>query len=255
MQTAPVDQVNRMSATTFFNRLAALLTSNPPSAADGPMLATLAKIGIVPGQPFDASALDPAVAKGLDGSVQTAVASLGASAKEVGTQINGWRMPAMTVADFGTDYKLRAEVALVGLGANIAKDAVYPTAFVDGSGQPLTGANQYVIHFDKGNLPPVNAFWSLTMYDAQSFLSANPINRYNIAGWMPLTYNADGSLDVFIQHESPGARKQSNWLPAPADDFSVTLRMYWPKEAVLDGSWKPPAIQKVGTNAKETTFN
>ena len=247
--TAPVDQVNRMSATTFFNRLATLMTSNAPSAADGPMLAKLAKIGIVPGHPFDASALDPIVAKGLDGSVQAAVASLGAAAKEIGTLNNGWRIPPKTVADFGTDYTLRGAVALVGVGANLAKDAVYPGVFADGSGQPLTGTNQYVIHFDKGGLPPVNAFWSLTMYDAQSFLAANPINRYNIAGWMPLKYNVDGSLDVYVQHESPGSGRQSNWLPAPAGEFSLTLRMYWPKEEVLDGSWKPPAIQKV------TNFN
>jgi hypothetical protein len=174
---------------------------------------------------------------------------LEAAAKALGTPSNGWRVLPMTLAQFGTDYSLRGAIALSGLGANLAKDAVYPTAFVDGTGQPLTGADRYVIHFDEGDLPPVNAFWSLTVYDAQSFLSANPINRYNIAGWMPLTYNTDGSLDVYIQHDSPGSRKQSNWLPVPAGEFSVTLRMYWPKEAMLDGAWKPPAIQKV------TAFN
>jgi hypothetical protein len=92
------------------------------------------------------------------------------------------------------------------------------------------------------------------MYDAQSFLAANPISRYNIAGWMPLKYNADGSLDVYIQRESPGKAKESNWLPAADGPFNVTLRMYWPKESVLDGSWKPPAIQKVGHKGTET-FN
>ena len=165
-------------------------------------------------------------------------------AKEMGAPANGWRVPPMTLANFGTDYELRGEVALFGIGANLAKDAVYPTAFVDGDGQPLTGGNRYVLHFDKGGLPPVNAFWSLTMYDAESFLAANPIHRYNIAGWMPLKYNPDGSLDVYIQHDSPGKQKESNWLPAPEGTFNVTLRMYWPKEAVLNGSWKPPAIEK-----------
>jgi hypothetical protein len=140
----------------------------------------------------------------------------------------------------------------MGLGANVAKDAVYPTTFVGGSSQPLNGANRYVLHFDKGGLPPANAFWSLTMYDAQSFLAANPIDRYNIAGWMPLKYNPDGSLDVYIQHESPGKTKASNWLPAPAGDFSVTLRAYWPKETMLDGSWTPPAIQRTD---EPKTFN
>jgi len=254
MTTAPVDQVNRMTADTFFSRLADLMaSSSPPAAADAPMLAKLAKIGITPGR-FDRSALDPAVMKGLDGCVQAAVEGMGAAAKELGSSANGWRLPVMKIADFGTDYDLRAQVALVGLGANLAKDAVYPTAFVDGDGEPLTGANRYVLHFDKAGLPPVNAFWSLTMYDAQNFLAANPINRYNIAGWMPLTYNADGSLDVLIQHASPGKHRESNWLPAPDGSFNVTLRMYWPKDAVLDGSWTPPAIRKAD-NVKENTFN
>ena len=201
-----------MSAETFFNRLAALMTSNPPAEADAPMLAKLARIGVVPGRTFDISTVDPAVRKGLDGSVQTAVAQLGTAAREIGTSANGWRVPPMTVADFGTDYELRGEIALVGIGANLAKDAVYPTAFVDGDGQPLTGENRYVLHFDKGALPPVSAFWSMTMYDAANFLAANPINRYNIAGWMPLKYNPDGSLDVYVQHDSPGTQKESNWL-------------------------------------------
>jgi hypothetical protein len=253
MKTAPVDQVNRMSAETFFNRLASLMASNPPAAADAPMLAKLARIGVVPGRTFDRSTLDPAVAKALDGSVQTAIAQLGAAAKEIGTPANGWRVLPMTLADFRTDYELRGEIALMGIGANLAKDAVYPTAFVDGDNQPLTGANRYVLHFDKGRLPPVTAFWSITMYDAASFLAANPIDRYNIAGWMPLKYNPDGSLDVYLQHDSPGTQKESNWLPAPEGMFNVTLRMYWPKESVLDGSWKPPAVQKVARNAKETT--
>jgi hypothetical protein len=255
MKTPPVDQVSRMSAETFFNKLATLMASNPPAAADAPMLATLARIGVVPGRTFNMRALHPAVAKGLDGSVQTTVAKMGAAVKQMGTPANGWRVPPMALADFGTDYKLRGAIALVGLGVNLAKDAVYPTAFVDGDGQPLTGGNRYVLHFDRGGLPPVNAFWSLTVYDAESFLAANPINRYNIAGWMPLKYNPDGSLDVYVQHDSPGQPKESNWLPTPEGPFSVTLRMYWPKEAVLDGSWKPPAIQKVAGNAKETTSN
>jgi hypothetical protein len=96
-------------------------------------------------------------------------------------------------------------------------------------------------------MPPANAFWSVTMYDAQSFLVANPINRYNIAAWMPLKYNPDGSLDIYIQRDSPGKEKEANWLPAAKGDFNVTMRIYWPKESVLDGSWKPPAIQTART--------
>ena len=127
----------------------------------------------------------------------------------------------------------------------MANDAVYPSAFVDGDGKPLTGANRYVLHFDKGQTPPTKAFWSVTMYDAQSFFVPNPINRYDIAAWMPLKYNEDGSLDIYIQREAPGKDKESNWLPAPEGEFSPTMRIYWPKESVLDGTWKPPAIQLV----------
>jgi hypothetical protein len=252
MKTPPVDQVNRMSAAAFFTRLAALMASNPQSPTDARKLARLAAIGVVPGHAFDTSTLDPAVAKGLDGCVQTAVAKLGDAAREFGTEANGWRVPPMTLGNFETDYGIRAAVALVGVGANLAQDAVYPTAFVDASGQPLNGANRYVLHFDKGAMPPVNAFWSLTMYNAESFLVDNPINRYNIAGWMPLTYNPDGSLDVFIQHGSPGRHRESNWLPAAEGPFSVTLRMYWPSESVLKGAWRPPGIQKVTGYAKGT---
>ncbi len=255
MKTPPVDQVSQMSATTFFNRLAALMAANPPPATDAPVLAKLARIGIVPGQPFDMRRLDPAVAKGLEGSVHTAMTSLQASTEDMGKSANGWRIMPMNIGNFGTAYGLRAVIALIGLGANLPQDAMYPTAFEDSDGQPLTGSNRYVLHFGKGALPPANAFWSLTMYDARSFLVENPTNRYNIAGWMPLTYNPDGSLDVYIQHDSPGGGKESNWLPAAAGEFSVTLRVYWPKETMLDGSWKPPAIRRVEGTAKSTASN
>jgi hypothetical protein len=245
LKTPPVEQVNSMSAETFFKRLAALMSSNPPPASNAPMLEKLAKIGIVPGQDFDMSKLDPAVAKGLERSVQSAVAKLAAAGKEVGTSVNGWRILPAKVGDFGTDYELRGIVALIGLGANILQDAVYPTTFVDGDGKPLNGGNRYVLHFDKGQLPPVNAFWSVTMYNAQSFFVENPLDRYNIAAWMPLKFNDDGSLDIDIQRDSPGKDKESNWLPAAQDDFNLTLRMYWPKEAAVDGTWKPPAVKVV----------
>jgi hypothetical protein len=245
MKTPPVDQVSRMSAQVFFKTLATLMKSNPPPAADAPVMMKLAKIGIVPGEDFDISKLDPAVARGLEGSVQTAVAKLQAAAKETGKPVNGWNIPPMNLGNFGTDYGLRAVFALIGLGANIAQDAVYPGAFVDTDGKPLSGANRYILHFDKGEMPPANAFWSVTMYNAQSFLVNNPINRYNIAGWMPLKHNPDDSLDIYIQRDSPGKDKESNWLPAAQGEFSVTMRIYWPKESVLDGAWKPPGIQQV----------
>jgi hypothetical protein len=244
-KTAPVDQVSKMDAATFFKTLSRLMAANPPPAADAPALVLLAKIGVVPGQDFDPGKLDPAVAKGLEKSVQITLEKLQTAAKQLAKPVNGWQVPPMKVGQFGTDYGLRAVAALIGLGANIPADAIYPNAFTDADVKPLTGANRYVVHFDKGQTPPANAFWSLTMYDAQSFFVENPIKRYNIAGWMPLKYNRDGSLDVYIQKDSPGKNKEANWLPAAAGDFSITMRVYWPKPAMLDGSWTPPPLKRV----------
>ena len=241
----PIKQLEEMSTSEFFNTLTQLMVKNPAYAYDAPALEKLAKIGVVPGEKFDISKLDPAVAKALESVVPTALAKLNAAAKNLAKPVQGWQVPPAKVADAGTDYGLRAVIAAVGLGANIAADAIYPNAFDDSENQPLTGANKYVIHFDKGQTPPTNSFWSLTMYDAQSFFVENPINRYNISAWMPLKYNADGSLDIYIQKDSPGKDKESNWLPAAADEFSVTLRVYWPKESMVDGSWKAPGIKKV----------
>jgi hypothetical protein len=151
----------------------------------------------------------------------------------------------MVLGNFGAEYGARAVVALVGLGANLPQDAVYPSAFTDGEGKPLSGTNKYVLRFEKDAVPPVNAFWSVTLYDPDSFFVANPLNRYALSSWMPLKRDADGSLTLYIQHESPGKDREANWLPAPAGDFNLTLRMYWPAEkdpTVLTGTWKPPAV-------------
>lgn len=245
MKAAPVDRLRGMSAEAFFNRLATLLKSNPPPAAEAPALEKLKAIGVVPGEKFDPAKLDPAVARGLGQSVTVAIDRLLAASKEVGAPANGWRIPPMILGNFGTDYGARAVVALVGLGANLPQDAVYPSAFVDGANKPLDGANKYVVHFDKGALPPARAFWSITMYDPESFFIANPINRFALSSWMPLKKNPDGSLDILVQRDSPGKGKESNWLPAGDKAFNLTLRMYWPQEkapSILDGSWKPPAV-------------
>jgi hypothetical protein len=209
---------------------------------NGPKLAT---IGIVPGQDFDPSKLEPAVAKELEQSVQLAVEQLQAAGKKWGKPVNGWNVPPMNVGAFGTDYGFRAVVTFIGLGANLPADAIYPFAFVDGDGKPFSGANRYVVHFDKGQTPPANAFWSLTMYDAQGFPVENPINRYTISSWMPLIYNPDGSLDVYVQKDSPGKDKESNWLPASGGEFDITMRVYHPKPAMLESTWSPPPVKRV----------
>jgi DNA sulfur modification protein DndE len=247
MKTPPVKQLEKMSGIEYFGTLARLLAANPPPVRDAPILGRLASIGVVPGQPFEPTKLNSTVAKELEGVVPRALAKLQGEAKSMGAAVNGWRIPKKNIAAFGTDYDTRAFIALIALGANLPEDALYPTTFVDGQGHLLNGGNRYVLHFDAGLTPPVNTFWSVTMYDQDSFFVENPIHRYAISSWMPLKRNADGSLDIYIQHESPGADEEGNWLPAPEGAFNLTLRMYWPKAekpSILDGTWTPPSVTK-----------
>ena len=167
--------------------------------------------------------------------------------KSAGTAENGWVFTTGT-GTYGTDYLQRALIAAIGLGANLPQDAVYPTTEADAKGNQYDGANDYVPHFAKGQMPPVNGFWSLTLYDEKYFFVDNPLHRYTLSARKPLKVNADGSVDLYLQHENPGPEKESNWLPAPAGRFIPMLRLYWPKEtppSIIDGSWKPPAIEQV----------
>jgi hypothetical protein len=243
-KTPSTAQVQKMDAAAYFGRLARLMKDNPPAPADGPMVEKLKKLGIEPGKDFDIRKIDPDTAKGLQRAMG-AFEKLQQGVKKLKTE-NGWIVMPKNMGNYGTDYETRAGIALVGLGAIQPHDVVYPTAFEDGDGKPLDGANRYVLHFDKGQTPPTNATWSVSMYDPQGFYVPNAANRYNLAAWMPLKYNADGSLDIYIQAKSPGADKEANWLPAPASGlFSLTVRDYWPTEAVLNGTYKVPPTKKV----------
>jgi hypothetical protein len=247
MKMAVREQVNRMSAGEYFTLLAALLKANPPPAADAPMVANMAKIGIVPGQAFDIGKADPAVQKGLQGVPKAGIEKIMAHFKTAGKDINGWLFSTRTGL-YGTDYLQRALITAIGLGANRPQDAVYPTSEVDADGKPYDGANKYVMHFAKGQLPPVRGFWSLTMYDGQYFFVPNPFNRYTLSSRFKFNYNKDGSLDLYIQKDSPGKDKEANWLPAPAGTFILMLRLYWPREkppSIIDGTWKPPFVKRV----------
>jgi hypothetical protein len=144
-------------------------------------------------------------------------------------------------------YLKRAIVTQVGLGANLPEDAIYPLNLADGTGKPLDGANAYTIHFDKDAIPPVQAFWSITLYDPQGFQVANGLNRFAVSSWMPFKHSPDGSLDLYFQNQSPGADKEANWLPAPKGPFNLTMRLYAPKSDALTGKWNPPPVTKVET--------
>jgi hypothetical protein len=246
MKTPVRDQVNRLSAEDYFNLLAKLMKDNPPSEADAPMVEKLAQLGIKPGQPFDANKLGSEAAAALQSVPQEGFAKIMAHFKAAGENDNGWVFTTKTGL-YGTDYLQRATITAVGLGANRPQDAVYPTSESDGSGQSYDGAKKYVMHFAKGQLPPVHGFWSLTMYDAEFFFVDNPLNRYTLSQRDKLRENADGSVDLYLQHENPGSDREPNWLPAPAGKFNLMLRLYWPKESspsILDGTWQPPAVER-----------
>lgn len=246
-KTAVREQVNRLSATEYFKLLAALMKDNPPAKADAPMVAELKRLGIEPGKDFDPAKLDPAVAKALDGVPKIAVERIMAHFKKAGTDANGWLFTTRAGV-YGTDYLQRAFVTAIGLGANRPQDAVYPTAEAGADGKPYDGANKYVMRIPKGQMPPVNGFWSLTMYNADYFFVDNPLNRYTLSSRSALKANADGSTDLYIQKDSPGPDKESNWLPAPPGRFILMMRLYWPKEtdpSIIKGTWKPQAVKPV----------
>jgi hypothetical protein len=157
---------------------------------------------------------------------------------------SGWSMNTDTMGVYGDYYLKRAIIAQLGLGANVPEDAIYPINLADDTGQPPNGANNYTIHFDKGVTPPVDAFWSITLYDQQGYQVANTLNRFAVSSWMPFKYNPDGSLDLYFQNESPGSAKEGNWLPAPKGPFNVTMRLYAPKSDALTGRWNPPPVMK-----------
>jgi hypothetical protein len=239
----PVAEMDRMDAAAFFTRLCQMMELNPPAPADAPLIGKLAKIGIAPGRQFDFARLPLPTRQALESGV--------AEAKKALTQplpglkkTNGWNVH-YSLGRYGVDYLLRAHVARMGLGANLPEDALYPNSFTDAEGRPLEGSRRYVVHFDKNLLPPVNAFWSMTIYDSRGFFTENAIGRYAIGDRDLLQYNSDGSLDIYIQHVGPGVDKESNWLPVPNGQFNVFLRLYWPKPQVLDGTWEPPPIHAV----------
>jgi hypothetical protein len=246
MKTAVRDQVNRMDAVAYFTLLAQLMKANPPAAADAPELAKFAKIGLIAGQDFDAGKFNPDFAKRIP-QVGFDRIMLQFKVGKAVKNINGWLFDT-EAGIYGTDYLNRAFITAIGLGANRVQDAVYPTSLKDADGKDYDGAYKYVMHFPKGQLPPARGFWSVTMYDKDYFFVANPINRHSISARQNLKVNSDGSIDLYIQNQSPGADKEANWLPAPAGKFILMMRLYWPSEkspSIINGSWKPPAARKV----------
>jgi hypothetical protein len=246
-------EVANMTPDVFYGRMATVMGGNPPSSADKPVVDQMARIGIIPGTPFNWNGLNATMQNAIAEGFQDGISQVAASINAGIVHNNSWDTTYVAGA-YGTNYTLRDAVVLRGSFANLALDSLYFTSNATASGVPYSGANNYVLHFANNSTPPVNALWSLTMYDSQGYPVPNPLNRSTIAPHLGnLTYNPDGSLDIYIQHTSPGPNKESNWLPAPSGPFEIWLRLYWPQEAALNGSWVPPAVQTVGPAATTTT--
>ncbi|HEY6520134.1 MAG TPA: DUF1254 domain-containing protein [Roseiarcus sp.] len=241
-RTEPLRQINGIAPVDYFKRGAELMKLNPPHLTDWSTVARLRRIGIEPGKSFDASKVAADV---LARANAAGLKLMHDKAPTLARIANGWQMNTDTMGVYGNYYLKRAIVAMLGLGANQVDDAIYPMNVGDADGKPVTGGSKYVLHFTKDELPPVDAFWSLTLYDEEGFQVANPLNRFAIGDRDALKFGADGSLDLYVQNENPGPDKEPNWLPSPKSGvLALTLRLYAPKPQVADGRWNPPAIRR-----------
>ncbi len=247
MKTAVRKQVNDLDIDAYFSLLARLMKTNPPTAQDAPIVARMAKIGLVPGQDFDPGKLGLVDREAIKTVPKLARLEMGLMLKRSPTN-NGWLYFTKGVGDFGTDYRLRGMANLLGPGWNRPADAVYPLSQRDADGDKYNGAeHRYVVRFEKGQMPPAEAFWSLTMYDTEFFFVPNPIDRYDLGGRNRLIINPDGSVELYLQADSPGPDKEANWLPAPKGKFNLVLRIYSPREtspSIVDGTWTPPPVKR-----------
>ena len=229
-----------MQAAEFLQLLAQLMTEQPATLEDAAYLQNLVGIGLLAGQRYEIERLSSLDVWLLDRGKRLAHAGV-RRALDSREPENGWRVARSGIGTYGIDYGTRIGVAMIGLGALPPEEAIYPNAISDAQGRPLSGEHRYRIHFPPGQTPPVDAFWSLTMYDENGFLVENPIGRYTLGDRDALALNEDGSLDVLIQHDAPQG-SQDNWLPAPAGEFAVTMRLYLPRDTLLDGRWQVPGI-------------
>lgn len=249
MTDKPQAVILGMSTAAYFNMMAKLMGgAAPPATEDAPMLARMAKIGLVPGQEFDMAKLDPATQAALKNVGATALQQIEANKNSMGGMVNGWVVTS-GLGVYGTNYMKRAVVAAYGWPANLQQDAVYPYTDVDSAGRKLSGAHKYKVTFAKGETPPVDGFWSITMYEIDQgwWFVPNALNKFTVSARNNLKADPDGSLTLHFQRESPGKDQEANWLPAPNGDFVLMLRMYWPKEkspSILNGTWKPPLVER-----------
>jgi hypothetical protein len=245
----PLAPAEEKTSPQFFNILNFVLQFCPTVPSEKALMARLAKIGVGAGKTFDESKLSPEMKTAIEQGIADAWVAFAGLKKD-------FDEGKVTAGDvFGTraylkgNYLYRMAAAVLGIYGNSKQEAMYPVYYVDAKKQKLDGTNSYTVHFAPGQLPPVNAFWSLTMYDEpQSLLVANPLNRYLINSPMLPQHkrDADGGLTLIVQSETPAKDKEANWLPAPKGPFSMIMRLYWPKEAATEGKWKQPPLQRAG---------
>jgi hypothetical protein len=243
--TSPLQQLEAMSAASFFQTMNRAMRKNPPWIADPKINRILAILDINSREVLHFDFLSFSVKQALEFAVIRGPEFIKAASRAsyIRQAINGWGLYLKNMGFYGADYLRRAIVAMSGIGANLPKDAVYAPAFTDVSGQPFHGRKRYLWHLNQRKIPPVHAFWSLTVYNPQGYLADNPLHRYAISPHLsPLHYENDGSLNIWIGGITPTKEFQSNGLPTPDGPFNLLLRMYWPESAVINGRWIPPAI-------------
>jgi hypothetical protein len=244
MKTPPLKQVNEMQGDDYFKYAAEILKVNRPHITDQPIVARMKRVGFEVGKSFDLEKADSVVRQAIEQAPAEGLKAIKEKIPTLAIVVNGWQMNTNTMGVYGNYYLKRAIVAMVGLGANLPEDAIYPLNIGDSDGKPLTGASKYVLHFKKDELPPVEAFWSVTLYDPEGYQTPNALNRFAIGDRDELKFDTDGSLSLYFQHVSPGKDKESNWLPAPEGPFNLTMRLYAPRPKALDGRWNPQAVKR-----------
>lgn len=244
----PITYSLSLSAKDFFDKVNKLLEENPAYPEDKEVLARISTIGIGAGLTFDDLILDDDDSGSKWQEMKASVREeLSESVKKYMIKNGAFHNYGEPIARFGTAYDYRAMIAMGALGANPVDIAVYPRAENDDDGDVLTGKNAYVLHFEKDNLPPVKekGFWSITAYGDDNFLIDNELNRYCINDRSNVTFNSDGTLDIYLQAERPESdEKLSNWLPVGNEGFHLYMRIYLPEESAINGTWKAPAIRK-----------
>ena len=249
-----IDVLKRMPPEDFFERFLKLTVANPPARQDAPFIQNILKpLGLMPGMPIAWQSISPLNRAALTDGFKQVLERLsrGAALRQQGHLTkNGWLgVPGkddMPRGNYGTHYLLRARVAMFGLAENLREDAIYMNASLDGNGKRLNGSRNYRMTFPADSTPPVQGFWSVTLYDSEGYLVANSWNRYAIRSGSGLKYAPDGSLVIYLQPNDPGSKRRANWLPTPrGQTFNLSLRAYWPKQELLEGQWEPPAIVPV----------